>query len=348
MKKILLVEDNATIRNNTREILELSNYSVITAENGKTAIARAIEEKPDLIICDIMMPELDGYAVLHAILRNDETKNTPFIFLSAKTDNTDIRKGMELGADDYITKPFTGTELLNAVDIRFKKQQMLCEQPWPQRLLRHSATAGTTLVQFTAGRNINKYKRKQVIYEKGNHPNRLYYILKGKVKTVQMNEEGKELVTDLFNTNDFVGHIALLEESVYRDTAVALEESEIAVIPKEDFDNLLHDNPDVAKLFIQILAKNIAAKEKQLLRLAYNSLRKKVADALLMVKEKYGEKEAEQFTITINRENLAHIAGTATESMIRTLAEFKQERMIDLEEGKITIINTKKLTALLN
>lgn len=352
MKKILLVEDNAAIRNNTKEILELSNYSVITAENGKTGIEKALQDKPDLIICDIMMPVLDGYAVLHAVQKNQEIKNTPFIFLSAKTERTDLRKGMELGADDYITKPFTGTELLNAVDSRIKKHEMLKKelQPGLEGLkdLMQAGSAKKILFEFTDGRNTNKYKRKQVIYAEGNHPNRLYYITKGKVKVYQTNEDGKELVTELFNSGDFLGHIALLEESVYKDTAVALEDTEVAVIPKEDFDELISKNTAVAKKFIQLLAKNVAAKEKQLLGLAYNSLRKKVADALLMVKEKYAEKEDDQFTINVNRENLAHIAGTATESMIRTLADFKTEKIIDFIDGKIVIINEKKLKNLLN
>src|SRR6185436_2242116 len=125
MKKILLIEDNDDIRNNTAEILELSNYKVIVAENGKIGAEKAIEHKPDLIICDIMMPELDGYGVLHAVQRNDAIKNTPFIFLTAKTERSDLRKGMESGADDYITKPFDGTELLNAVSSRLKKIDLL-------------------------------------------------------------------------------------------------------------------------------------------------------------------------------------------------------------------------------
>ena len=125
MKKILLIEDNDDIRNNTAEILELSNYKVTTAENGKKGLEKALEQHPDLIICDIMMPVLDGYGVLHAIHKNDTFKNIPFIFLTAKTERSDFRKGMELGADDYITKPFTGTELLHAVDSRLNKLELL-------------------------------------------------------------------------------------------------------------------------------------------------------------------------------------------------------------------------------
>jgi CRP-like cAMP-binding protein/CheY-like chemotaxis protein len=351
MKKILLVEDNEDIRNNTAEILELSNYKVIAAENGKTGIEKAIEHKPDLIICDIMMPELDGYGVLHAIHKNDAIKNTPFIFLTAKTERSDFRKGMELGADDYLTKPFTGTELLNAVDSRLKKMDLLKEEFSPGleslQYLMEASFGKNPLHSLTEDRNINKYKKKQTIYSEGNHPNRLYYVIKGKVKAYKRNDDGKELITDLFSPGDFLGHVALLEGTVYRDTTETLEETELAVIPKEDFEELVHNNKEVAHKFIRMLAKNVSAKENQLLNLAYNSLRKKVAEALLQVKEKYQQKEGEKFVIDISRENLATIAGTATESLIRTLSDFRNENMVDIKDGCIIILNEKKLSALI-
>ncbi|HTH32036.1 MAG TPA: response regulator, partial [Lacibacter sp.] len=128
MKKILLIEDNDDIRENTAEILELANYKVVTAANGKLGIETALSEQPDLIVCDIMMPVLDGYGVLHALHKNESVKNIPFIFLTAKTERSDLRRGMELGADDYITKPFSGTELLNAIEGRLKKADLLKEE----------------------------------------------------------------------------------------------------------------------------------------------------------------------------------------------------------------------------
>jgi CRP/FNR family transcriptional regulator, cyclic AMP receptor protein len=352
MKTILLIEDNDDIRSNTAEILELSNYKVIVAENGKIGVEKAIEHKPDLIICDIMMPVLDGYGVLHAIHKNDAIKNTPFIFLTAKTERGDFRKGMELGADDYITKPFSGTELMNAVDSRLKKLDLLKQDLTPgleglQQLLQ--AASGSKILQsLTEGRNINKFKKKQTIYSEGNHPNRLYYILKGKVKVYKTNDEGKELVTDLFSSGDFLGHIALLEEAVYKDTAETLDETELAVIPREDFEELINNNKEVAQQFIRLLAKNISVKENHLLGLAYNSLRKKVAEALLTLQKKYQQTKEDNFIIDISRESLATIAGTATESLIRTLSEFRSEKIVDIKDGCITIINQKKLECLLN
>ena len=121
MKKILVIDDSTEIRENTAEIISLAGYKVYTAENGKIGVEIALKEIPDLIVCDIMMPELDGYGVLHLIKKNPGTENIPFIFLTAKTERTDFRKGMEMGADDYITKPFDDLELLRAIEIRFKK-----------------------------------------------------------------------------------------------------------------------------------------------------------------------------------------------------------------------------------
>jgi DNA-binding response OmpR family regulator len=351
MKKILLIEDNEDICSNTAEILELSNYQVITAENGKIGLEKAISEKPDLIICDIMMPVLDGYGVLHAVHKNEGIKNTPFIFLTAKTERSDFRKGMELGADDYITKPFTGTELLNAVDGRLKKHDLLVQDLLPDTgaaYLIQSSFSKDALQKFIEGRNTNLYKKKQTIYSEGNHPNRLYYIVQGKVKAYKTNEEGKELVVDLYTTGDFFGYVAMLERTVYKDTAQALEETEIAVIPKEDFENLIHTNQGVAEKFIRILAGNVSEKESQLIGLAYNSLRKKVAEALLLLQKKYPGKKTDEFTIDINREILATIAGTATESLIRTLTDFKSEKIIDIRDGSIIILNQPKLEHLVN
>jgi CRP-like cAMP-binding protein len=259
---------------------------------------------------------------------------------------------MELGADDYITKPFSGTELLNAVDSRLNKIDLIRQQITPgleglQHLIQTS-TNNNTLQSITEDRNINKYKKKQIVYSEGNHPNRLYYILKGKVKTYKTNEDGKELVTELYSPGDFLGYVSLLEGSIYKDTATAMEETELAVIPKEDFENLINNNKEVAMQFIRLLAKNISDKEKQLVELAYNSLRKKVARALTTLQLKYPQKDKDNFSIDISRESLASIAGTATESLIRTLSDFRIEKLIDVKDGCIVIINQKKLEQLLS
>ena len=125
MQKILVIEDNQDVRENLAEILTLSNFDVITAENGKVGVQKALQESPDLIICDVMMPELDGFGVLHILSKKPKTADIPFIFLTAKAEKTDFRKGMNLGADDYITKPFDDMELLDAIEVRLKKTQRI-------------------------------------------------------------------------------------------------------------------------------------------------------------------------------------------------------------------------------
>lgn len=351
MKRILLIEDNNDIRENTAEILELSNYKVYTAENGKVGVEQALKHKPDLIICDIMMPVLDGYGVLHMLHKNTELQSIPFIFLSAKTERGDIRKGMELGADDYITKPFNGTELLSAIESRLKKAELL-KQDLPSGLkgidsLVQSVSGLDALKEFTQNRTSNKYKKKQVIYSEGNYPSRLYYVVQGKVRTYKVNDDGKELVVGLYNEGDFLGHFSLLEGSPYKETAEAIEESEVAIIPKEDFEKLMNTNSQVARKFVQLLAKHVSDLEEQMLNLAYSSLRKKVAEALLALYRKYHQGNA-NFSIDMSRENLASIAGTAKESMIRTLGDFKEEKIIDIKDGSIVILNEKKLENMAN
>lgn len=352
MKQILLIEDNDELRENTAEILELANYKVITAPNGKIGVQILQKQKPDLIICDVMMPELDGYGVLHLISKNPELAGIPFIFLTAKSERTDLRKGMEMGADDYITKPFTDIELLNAVETRLKRSEVLMknysqsEEGLNQFL--HDAKGLTSLHELTDKSNINTYKKRQIIYHEGNYPNKLFFIKKGKVKTCKSNEFGKELTVDLFSEGDFLGYTALLEQSTYKESAEALDNCEVCIISKEDFEKLINNNHEVANKFIQLLAKNVTEKENQLLALAYNSLRKKVADALLVLENKYKTEGQEKFSISISREDLANIAGIATESLIRTLSDFKKEQLVEIKEGNIIILNEKKLASMLN
>jgi len=112
---ILLIEDNEEMSENITSILKLAHYQVIRAANGKEGVALAQKEHPDLILCDIMMPELDGYGVLHILNGDPETAQIPFIFLTAKAEKSDLRAGMNLGADDYITKPFSPRVLISRV-----------------------------------------------------------------------------------------------------------------------------------------------------------------------------------------------------------------------------------------
>ncbi|HEX6335017.1 MAG TPA: response regulator [Flavisolibacter sp.] len=351
MKKILVIEDNIDILDNITEVLELSNYHVSRAENGRLGIEKAIETHPDLILCDIMMPEIDGYGVLHMVQHNPDLQSVPFIFLTAKTEPVDMRKGMALGADDYITKPFDATDLLNAIEIRLKKAEQLKQRMANMANGLREWTPGTgadkALADFVEGRHLDRYKKKQLIFSEGNHPVRLYHIRKGKVKIFKTNNEGKELIMRIVNEGDFFGYLAMMEETTYKANAEAIEESEIAAIPRHEFESLLYSNPEVSRRFIRLLARDVTEVEEQLIHLAYNSLRRKVADALLVVQKKF-TRDNEPYNISISRENLAAIAGTATESLIRTLSDFKAEKLIDVRNGKIAILNEEKLVRMVN
>jgi YesN/AraC family two-component response regulator len=125
MTKVLVIEDEAQSREIFTEGLEAEGFDVINAENGLVGIQKAQEVLPDLVFCDILMPELDGYGVLNTLRQNPATAIIPFIFLTAKATKAELRQGMKLGADDYLTKPFTVEELLDAIAVRLKKQAAL-------------------------------------------------------------------------------------------------------------------------------------------------------------------------------------------------------------------------------
>lgn len=343
MKKILLIEDNPEVRENTSEILSLANYHVVTAENGKVGVDLAQKEKPDLIICDIMMPELDGYGVLLILSKNEQTANIPFIFLTAKTEKTDIRKGMNLGADDYLTKPFDDTDLLNAIEARFRKNAMLQKQyeVSPQGLDNFIRDAKQVLNITDLGKDkkVKAYKKKTEIFSEGDMPLNVYFVKSGNIKTFKSHPDGKELIINLYAANDFFGFEPILENENYRESAVAMQDSEVIAIPRHDFMVMIQSHPDVSKSFINLLCKKVAEREAQLLNLAYNSVRQRTAEALL----KSETLQDSRSVIAISRDDLAKMVGTAPESVIRVLSDFKDEGLIEVEAGKIRIVQRGKL-----
>lgn len=350
MKTILLIEDNNEVRENTAEILELANYNVIQAENGKVGVELAQENKPDLIICDIMMPVLDGYGVIHLLSKSPETALIPFIFLTAKSERSDFRKGMELGADDYITKPFDDVELLKAVESRLRKNEIL-KAEFSNNVeginkFFDDISSLEELKKLSKDRRIKVFKKKEIIFNEGSAPNYLYFLSKGKVKTHQNHEYGKEFITNLYKEGDFFGYVALLEEKPFNETAEALEDSEVLLIPKDDFYSLVYTNSQVMKRFIKMLSDNIVEKENMLVNLAYSSVRKRVANALVVLADRYSDKNEAKIAISFSREDLANIVGTATESLIRTLSDFKDDKYLEVKGSNITILNYDKLKTL--
>jgi len=347
MKKILLIEDNKEMRENTAEILELANYDVVTAENGKIGVELASQVNPDLIVCDIMMPELDGYGVLYMLAKKPDTSGIPFIFLTAKTEKTDMRKGMSMGADDYLTKPFEEMELLSAIETRLKKSEAF-KREFSKNVeglseFLNQAKGIDELNKLSADRKMHQYKKKEMVYMEGDEPTSLVFINKGQVKTFKTNEQGKELITGLYKSGEFIGYNDLIEGSEFCESAEALENTEVCFIPKQDFFALLYSNRDVASRFIKMLSNNLLETEERLVNLAYNSVRKRVADSLLTIQKRSGHNQ-----FSFSREDLASMVGTATESVIRTLSDFKDEKLIDIKDKQIFILNADGLHKMKN
>ncbi len=342
--KIALIEDNQEMRENIEEILELANYEVVTAENGKKGVSLIKQELPDLILCDIMMPELDGYGVLYLVGKDPKTAAIPFIFLTAKSERDDFRKGMNLGADDYLTKPFDDTQLLNAIERRLKRiEQFAGDFDRSEHGLNSFLDQVDGIEELTKERRVKKYAKKDNLYFEDDYPNYLYFVISGKIKTYKMNADGKDFVTGLFSKGDFFGFTEMIKGINHSTSAAALENCEVALIRREDFLKLLYTSREVSEKFIQMLVGSVTEKQEELLNLAYDSVRKRVADSLLKLSEKYKEAGREQFSISISRDDLAAIVGTATESVIRTLSEFKTDGYIAIKGSSITILRPEKL-----
>jgi CRP-like cAMP-binding protein/CheY-like chemotaxis protein len=346
MKKIAVIEDNAEMRENIQEILELANYEVVSAEDGRKGLDLIKHEKPNLILCDIMMPELDGYGVLYYLSKDPEAASIPFVFLSAKAEMADLRKGMTLGADDYIIKPFDEVELLDAIDVRLKRSQSIKQLADGGRNLDEFVRKTQSLdgLKELALKSRSKlFARKEQIFFEGDMPTFIYYILEGKVRTYRVNEDGKEFVTELYSEGDYFGYFELLQDKSYTDYASALEDVKVALISKEDFFNVILANREVASSFMKLLANNILDKERELIELAYDTVRKRVANSLVRLYDKYNESDDHRFSISISRDELASLVGTATESVIRILSEFKTDGWIHVRGSMIEILQIDKL-----
>lgn len=343
MKRILVIEDTFEVRDNLCEILELAGYEVQGAPEGKEGVAVAKKWLPDLILCDVMMPNLDGFGVLKILGNNPQTANIPFIFLTAKAEKKDFRKGMGLGADDYLTKPFDDTQLLEAIETRLKKNEgkKISLNPSAHQSFFSDTRALEAMADLISGREARLFDEKAAIYQEQHLPRWLYYIEYGIVKTVQTHSFGKELTTRIYNQGDFFGTLPLFQNS-YKDSAIALEASSIKLIPKDDFKALILQDGNFTTKFMKMLADEVSASEEKLMDMAYSSVRRKVAMALLA----FAKKEEISAPFYIKREELAAYAGTAKETVTRTLSDFKEEGKILIQNHEITILQAEGLLGL--
>lgn len=352
MKTILLIEDDEDVRENTAEMLELAHYRVLRASNGKQGVDLARKETPDLVLCDIMMPELDGYGVLHMLGRSPETAEIPFIFLSAKAERSDVRRGMELGADDYLTKPFEESELLNAIEGRLRRSDLF-RKGFDRTLnglndFMEQARGVAALEDLSKDRKVRVIERKGILFHEGDEMRNVPFLVSGKVRTFKVNNDGKEFVTGLHVPGDFIGYLGLLEGGHATETAEAIEESEVALVPREDLLRLLYRDRDVSMRFIRMLSQEMGEKQERLLHLAYASVRERVAQALIQLHDRFSQGQSDSLGVRISRDDLAAIVGTATESLIRCLTDLKDEGMINTQGRDIRITDRRRLEKLAN
>lgn len=347
MRKVLYIEDDPILRENTAELLELSGFNVITAPNGKIGIDKAKNELPDIILCDIMMLGIDGYGVLKELSKDKHTKFIPFIFLSAKTERQDIRKGMDLGADDYITKPFTEEELVSAINSRIAKADILNEE---QGNMHHDSDIDEVdeirnLKELKEYINDNGeefvYNLGDCIYREGKNSNLIYLIKKGIVKCYKHDELGKELTTALFKENDIFGYTSFTQNIPYQETATAINDVKVIGLSKSEFNTILEENHNLVFELIQQLSNDLFDAKEQLLQLAYSTVNKKTAATILKFAKKLNKNPDDP--IRISRTDLASVAGIATETFIRTMSDFKKEGLIEIEGRNIKVLNINKL-----
>ncbi len=345
MKTILLIEDNALIRANVAELLGLAGYAVDVAADGPAGVALAQARPPDLVVCDILLPGLDGYGVLARLRQTPRLAGVPFLFLTAKTERADQRRGMALGADDYLSKPFDEAELLGAIAGRLTRFQHLR----PDYDLRAAggldeflddARATAQLAELTDERAPHAVRRKQDIYHAGDPPAQAYFVQAGRVKTVKTTAGGKELITGFYGPSEFFGYLPLLDHSCHAEAAVTVEDSALVYISPADFMALLLRHAGVGQQFIRLLAGRVREREEQLLGMAYSSIRRRVADALLQLHQQASDPDA---GLQLSREDLAAAVGTAPESVIRTLSGFNQDGLIELAPRAIRVLQPEKL-----
>jgi DNA-binding response OmpR family regulator len=346
MKTVLLIEDDTVLRENTAELLELSNYEVLTAANGQLGLEIAKNKTPDIIMCDIMMPILDGYGVLEGLSKHNDTKFIPFIFLTAKTERQDVRKGMDLGADDYITKPFDEEEIISAIESRIAKASILRdERESYQNNTEEREDELRTLNDlknfFDDNGTVFNYGSNDIIYKEGHNSNFIYLITSGVVKCYKFDEKGKELTTALHKADDLFGYTSFTQNIPYKETATAMKDIEMVGVTKSELTNVLNNNHKLALEVIQLLSDDLTGVKDQLLQMAYSSVQRKTASTILRFAEKINSKTEDP--IRISRNDLASVAGIATETLIRTLSGFKKKGLIEMEGRNIKVLDLQKL-----
>jgi len=302
-------------------------------------------EVPSVLFLDINMPTWSGWDFLENFDKLDERikKQITIYMLSSSINAKDRERALETRiAVDYIAKPLN-SKTVSTIFLSEQSDFNEVASKHVNEYVPESAHESELVKALEAPLEKISFKKKQPLFRQGDICRSLYYVLSGKIKTFKANGNGKVLITGLHKPGEFLGYLPLLENSVHNETAVGFDEGEVAAIPKDVFRKLVFENQKVNREFLGLIAKDLLEKDDRLLALAYDSVRQRVAGALLQVQRKYDEGSSEKFSISFTRDDLANIVGTATESLIRTLSDFKDEGTIEINASTISITDKGKL-----
>lgn len=352
-KTILIIEDSLEVRENMTGLLQLAGYQVLTASNGKEGVAAAQQCHPDLILCDIDMPILDGYGVLYLLGKHIETARIPLIFLTTKSEHSELHRGVELGEDDYIVEPHNVAELLKSIEARISKAVgnvgTIDHLNYRLNQTRNKEIPWDEMFKDIPDRRFKSLGKKEVVYSEGDICQGVYIVLKGKVKEYKSHDLGKDLILRVRGKGSLMAFVSLLQGDIHLDNAQALEPSEIMYVPRDSFFLFFESQPKMMLELIRLMSVSLVFERERAVTLAYSSVRKRTATALLRLKTKFHNGNPDVlFTMPISRDDLAAMVGTATESVIRTLSDFKEEGLIRIQGSAITIVNEDKLRRMKN
>lgn len=360
MPKILFIEDQAQKGGSIRQLLELSNYQVVFTVDSRDSIELAVTERPDLILCDTQLTSVDGYGMIEALQQHAETWGIPVILLTSMEEKGDFRKAMDAGADDFLARPFEGIDLLRAVEACLERHRIRVARDQgslPMSVGKRNSPAHVASQEDDKEeeeewkpdqKDIRSYKKRTMLYVEGQRAFQTWYVVSGRVKTYMVHTDGKELITGICGPGDCVGCVAVVHGGSYSDKAQVLEDAEAVVISRPEFLRLMAGVPLFVRQVIRWLSRNTRSQEAGLLNLAYSSLRKKVANGILDLFDHFRKEMDGNGYISISRENLAAIIGSAPESLTRTLSDFRREGLIEIRDGRMYLINEARLRNLIS
>lgn len=276
------------------------------------------------------LPEASGFFLHGQEARFDGRKNV--------LNNFWLHVNLKKGIEQHLTK--------NATNIRMKKRIDLpqCDTCPAREMSIFRDLNGQKIEKISQGKGCHIYKKGQVIFYEGNLPSGLFCLNQGKVKIYKIGESGKEQIVRLAKEGDVIGYRALISGEPYRGSAEALEDAVICHIPKETFFDFMQTDGPLAMRFMQLICQELGEAESRMLKMAQKSVRERLAEVLLILKEKFGFEEDEAtLNISLTREDLANLVGTATETVIRLLSEFKEEGLVQLNGRKIKLISVRGL-----